>query len=71
MSYSVDFDDFKELFHKLFKSQKNKATSNNPVDEVPDSEINPELFDFIEETKKRQIKEERKEPKQLVPQIED
>nr|WP_245745586.1 translocation/assembly module TamB domain-containing protein [Flavobacterium urocaniciphilum] len=71
LSYSVDFDDFKELFHKLFKAQKAKDLNNNPIDEIPDSEINPELFDFIEETKKRQVKEERKEPKQRVPQIED
>lgn len=70
LSYSVDFDDFKELFHKLFKAQKDKDASKNPIDEVPDSDMDPALLNFIEETKKRQIKEEGKEQKR-VPQIED
>ncbi|CAM4240244.1 translocation/assembly module TamB domain-containing protein [Flavobacterium terrigena] len=72
LSYSVDFDDFKELLHKLFKSQKSKANSNNPVDESEDSETNPEFINFIEETRRRQIKEEKKvDPKNRVPDIND
>lgn len=72
LSYSVDFDDFKELLHKLFKSQKSKTNSNNPVDESDDSETNPEFINFIEETRKRQIKEEKKvDPKDRVPDIND
>ena len=72
LSYSVDFDDFKELLHKLFKSQKSKDNSNNPIDESQDSETNPEFINFIEETRKRQIKEEKKvDPKNRVPDIND
>lgn len=72
LSYSVDFDDFKELLHKLFKSQKSKANPNSPVDESEDSETNPEFINFIEETRKRQIKEEKKvDPKNRVPDIND
>ncbi len=72
LSYSVDFDDFKELLHKLFKSQKSKDKSKNPVDESDDSETNPEFINFIEETRKRQIKEEKKvDPKDRVPDIDD
>jgi len=72
LSYSVDFDDFKELLHKLFKSQKSKDKSNGPVDESEDSETNPEFINFIEETRKRQIKEEKKvDPKDRVPDIND
>ena len=72
LSYSVDFDDFKELLHKLFKSQKSKNNSKNPIDESDDSETNPEFINFIEETRKRQIKEEKKvDPKNRVPDIND
>ncbi len=72
LSYSVDFDDFKELLHKLFKSQKNKNNLNSPVDESNDSETNPEFINFIEETRKRQIKEDKKvDPKNRVPDIND
>ncbi|NHM02068.1 translocation/assembly module TamB [Flavobacterium sp. KDG-16] len=72
LSYSVDFDDFKELLHKLFQSQKNKNNSDNPIDESDDSETNPEFINFIEETRKRQIKEEKKaDPKNRVPDIND
>ena len=72
LSYSVDFDDFKELLHKLFKSQKSRENLNNPVDDSQDSETNPEFINFIEETRKRQIKEEKKvDPKNRVPDIND
>ena len=72
LSYSVDFDDFKELLHKLFRSQKSKDNTNGPIDESDDSETNPEFINFIEETRKRQIKEEKKsDPKNRVPDIND
>lgn len=72
LSYNVDFDDFKELLQKLFKSQKSKNTTNSPIDESDDSETNPEFINFIEETRKRQIKEEKKvDPKNRVPDIND
>ncbi len=72
LSYSVDFDDFKELLQKLFRSQKSKSNPNDPVDESDDSETNPEFINFIEETRKRQIKEEKKvDPKDRVPDIND
>jgi hypothetical protein len=68
----VDFDDFKELLHKLFKSQNVKDNVNKPVNESDDSETNPEFFNFIEETRKRQIKEEKKvDPKNRVPDSND
>lgn len=72
LSYSVDFDDFKSLFHELFKSQKkNKNKTTNSEDHLPDSEISPDMINFIEETRKRQINEEKKKttPK-IVPEIE-
>ena len=62
----------KELLHKLFRSQKSKGNSDEPVDESDDSETNPEFINFIEETRKRQIKEEKKvDPKDRVPDIND
>jgi hypothetical protein len=72
LTYRVDFDDFKELLQKLFKSQKEKDNSNQPVKESDDSETNPEFINFIEETKKRQIKEEKKaDLKNRVPDVND
>lgn len=72
LSYSVDFDDFKELLHKLFKSQRTRDNQNTPVDDSQDSETNPEFINFIEETRKRQIKEEKKvDPNNRVPDIND
>ena len=72
LSYRVDFDDFKELLHKLFKSQNVKDKLNKPVNDSDDSETNPEFDNFIEETRKRQIKEEKKvDPKNRVPDIND
>ena len=72
LSYSVDFDDFKELLHKLFKSQKNKSNNpDNPVDHMPDSELSPDMINFIEETRKRQNNEPKKKiEKPIVPEIE-
>lgn len=72
LSYSVDFDDFKELLHKLFKSQKSKSVNtNNPIDHLPDSDISPDMINFIEETRKRQSNEpKRKIEKPIVPEIE-
>lgn len=72
LSYSVDFDDFKSLLHELFKSQKkNKKTTNKSEDHLPDSEISPDMINFIEETRKRQINEEKKKTSpQIVPEIE-
>ncbi|WMW78716.1 translocation/assembly module TamB domain-containing protein [Flavobacterium sp. 20NA77.7] len=71
LSYSVDFDDFKSLLHELFRSQKkNKKTTNKSEDHLPDSEISPDMINFIEETRKRQINEEKKKtPPQIVPEI--
>lgn len=72
LSYSVDFDDFKELLHKLFRSQNAIDKSNKPTDESDDSETNPEFINFIEETRKRQLREEKKiDPKNRVPDIND
>ena len=72
LSYRVDFDDFKELLQKLFKSQNQKDSSNKPIKESDDSETDPEFINFIEETKKRQIKEEKKaDLKNRVPDIND
>ena len=72
LSYSVDFDDFKSLLHELFRSQKkNKKITTNTEDHLPDSEISPDMINFIEDTRKRQINEEKKKtPPQNVPEIE-
>jgi hypothetical protein len=49
-----------------------KDNVNKPVNESDDSETNPEFFNFIEETRKRQIKEEKKgDPKNRVPDSND
>jgi hypothetical protein len=72
LSYNVDFDDFKELLQKLFKSQKKKTNTDSNSDQTPDSDINPEFLNFIEETKRRQQKQEpKKEEEERVPEIED
>lgn len=72
LSYSVDFDDFNELLHKLFKSQKDKNNNSNiPVDQLPDSEISIELQKFIEESKKKHNKSDKPKNNQpIVPEIE-
>ncbi len=72
LTYNVDFDDFKELLQKLFKSQKSIEKTNKPEDESDNFEINPEFLNFIEETRKKQIKEEKKvDPKNNVPDVND
>ena len=72
LSYRVDFDDFKELLHKLFKSQSKKDNSNKPVNQSDDSETNPEFIRLIDDTRKKQIKEQKKDdPKNRVPDSND
>ena len=63
---------FKELLHKLFKSQSKKDNSNKPVNQSDDSETNPEFIRLIDDTRKKQIKEQKKDdPKNRVPDSND
>lgn len=68
VSYNVEFDDFKEMFRKIFTKKKATSESNNTNDQIPDSEPNLEFSDFINERKKIKSEGTKEEPLK-VPEI--
>lgn len=68
-SYQVDFDNVRELWRKVFSKKDGESTKNNPVDQIPDSDLSPEFIKFIEERKNKSAEEPKKDP-QKVPDIE-
>lgn len=69
LSYQVDFNNVKELWRKVFSKKENNTTSNNPVDQIPDSDLTPEFIKFIESRKNKKSEEPKKEL-QKIPEIE-
>ncbi len=68
ITYEVDFDTFKELVNKIFKSKKLERASDTMdyIDE--DSEMMPDYMNFQDEKKKT---ESPKPPKEAIPSKED
>ena len=52
LNYNVDFDTFKELLNKIFKSKKIEIVKKTETD-VPDSTIPPEGIIFPDKKKKK------------------
>lgn len=70
ITYTVDFDTFKELIQKVFKNQKKKNEEDNESDQIPDSEFSPDYINFINERKAKRPSEAKEEDIQKVPEIE-
>jgi len=68
LTYNVEFNTFKEMLQKIFKSNKKKDPSKSQ-DDFPDSEFPPEFIDFINQ-RKAKIEEAPKEDSIEVPEIE-
>lgn len=66
LNYSVDFDTFKELIREIFKKNKKKKTENNSSNDFPDSDIDPE---FLESINNRRNKIQKAPEDQKVPEI--
>nr|WP_294935855.1 translocation/assembly module TamB domain-containing protein [uncultured Flavobacterium sp.] len=68
-SYQVDFDNVKELWRKVFSKKDGESTNNNPIDQIPDSDLSPDFINFIQDRKKKSAEEPKKDS-QKVPEIE-
>ena len=68
ITYNVEFDDFKEMFRKIFAKKKSETESNNSNDQIPDSEPNLEFSDFINERKSKKSEGTKEDPVK-VPEI--
>lgn len=60
ISYEIDFSSFSELYQKIFKKKTVVEESNQPNDQLPDSDYSIEYMKFIESRNKK--KTEQKEP---------
>lgn len=71
LNYSVDFDNYRELWRKIFtKKNKKKESSNNSSNDAPDSDLELEL-EFLEPIPPRKNKTVEKEKEhENVPEIE-
>ncbi|MCC9070868.1 translocation/assembly module TamB [Flavobacterium sp. F-65] len=72
ISYEVDFDTFKELVNKIFKSHKLERAikGSNSHDDFQDSSINPDYIDFSKSKKTDKKEKEKVKPNNqgLVPE---
>lgn len=68
ITYNVEFNDFKEMLRKVFKSNKKKKDTSKSQDELPDSEFPPEFIEFINQRKAKSSEATKEEPIQ-VPEI--
>ncbi|AEW86155.1 hypothetical protein FCOL_06670 [Flavobacterium columnare ATCC 49512] len=70
VSYEVDFNTFKELMYKVFNSKKNKTKrkSDQPKEQVPDSDLLPEIIQFTEKRQKKSS-EKPKEEEDRIPEL--
>jgi hypothetical protein len=67
ISYEVDFDTFKELFSKIFNKKK-LVKETKIIDEIPDSNLDPDYINFQKSPKKK--KEKIKANQEAVPEEE-
>ena len=68
LTYNVEFNTFKEMLQKIFKSNKKKDSSKSQ-DDFPDSEFPPEFIEFINQRKGKSLEAPKEEPIE-VPEIE-
>ncbi|WP_309597502.1 translocation/assembly module TamB domain-containing protein [Flavobacterium davisii] len=70
LSYEVDFNTFKELMYKVFNSKKIKdqRKSDQQKDQIPDSDLLPEIIQFTEKRNKKSS-EKRKEDEDRIPEL--
>ncbi len=70
LNYEVDFSTFKELMYKIFNSKKikNKKSSDDGNDQIPDSEISPDIIQFNEPRQKKSS-EKPNEDEDKVPDL--
>lgn len=68
ITYQVDFDNVRELWRKVFSKKEPDAASNNPTDQLPDSDLSPEFIKFINDKKNKKA-EKKKTDATKVPEI--
>ncbi|MFK7033263.1 translocation/assembly module TamB domain-containing protein [Flavobacterium oreochromis] len=70
VSYEVDFNTFKELMYKVFNSKKvrGKRKTDQPKDQIPDSDLLPEIIQFTEKRQKKSS-EKPKEDEDRIPEL--
>lgn len=71
LTYTYDFDTFKELIQNIFKGQKKKKESVQNEEQIQDSEFSPDYINFINERKNQKPKEAKEEEVQKIPEIEE
>ncbi|WP_238990107.1 translocation/assembly module TamB domain-containing protein [Flavobacterium sp. LMO9] len=67
ITYNVEFDTFKEMMQKIFRSNK-KVDPSKSQDDFPDSEFPPEFIEFINQRKAKSAEALKEEPIK-VPEI--
>lgn len=68
LTYSIDFDTFKEMLQKIFKRKKKQQTNSDSSNQFPDSEFSPDYMNWTQEPRKKTVPENEKEPLK-VPEI--
>jgi len=70
LTYSVDFDNFRELIQKIFKAKKEEESSNDSSNDIPDSDLPPDFLNFVNDRKQRKSDSNDSEDVRKVPEIE-
>lgn len=70
LTYTVDFDTFKELLQKIFKNQRKQKEEDKANTHLEDSEFSPDYIDYINKKKQNQPSEAKEEEILQVPEIE-
>ncbi|MGV7105088.1 translocation/assembly module TamB domain-containing protein [Flavobacterium sp. U410] len=70
LTYSVDFDTFRELIKKVFKAKKEEDSSSDSSSDIPDSDLPPDFMNFINDRKQRKSDTNEQDGVQKVPEIE-
>lgn len=69
LTFTVEFDEFKEMIRKIFTRKKEKSASSNSTDELPDSDLPQEYLEYINDRKPKNL-ESTKTEQLKVPEIE-
>lgn len=69
LTYSVDFNSFRDLMRKIFYKKKDNS-NNNSSDEVPDSDLPNDFLFFVNENKKKNAEPQKEEEPEKIPEIE-
>ncbi|AWM15361.1 DUF490 domain-containing protein [Flavobacterium sediminis] len=70
LTYSVDFDNFRELIKKIFKAKKEEESSSDSSNDLPDSDLPPDFLNFVNDRKQRKSDSKDSDDVQKVPEIE-